>query len=583
MTSKQRKRSRIAPAGGPPSSMRLDRAELMMLAGLLLAGIIFRAVAFGHSAVEHFDEGVYASNIYFGAPEYTYPLQRYYAPPLLPALIEAGMIVGLTPNFAALLPGFIAGCVTILALWWFGRSWFTPEVGLSAAALAALSDFHVGLSAAALTDVLLGLWVLLAVDAAARSLLGTDFRWAVGAGLYTGLAWWTKYNGWLPLPIEAAAIMLLWILRRPPAGQWFGWLSCFAITALVAAIVWSPYYFSLQSTGGYGPIATNHAKYVVGFSGWLDAAARQFANQHVLESLPSALGVAIAFAPSGFLPSSKPRDRIWHFAVGIVAGMLAILSSSFLVVGAGALVGLAQTTLAIRQPVAESRQREAIGLALVAAWWLGLLVATPLYTPYPRLVLPWLLAAWLGTALSCAGFLRIPDDALARQARHRWQTIAGLALLASLLLIYRIFWPHLEHVKLSTDRRGVQKAAQQIHHNETGGQPRAIYVYGEPALFFQLCASGEEIVAAVENVPSAPAVIDGQPISTCLAFGPHAPMDPQFEKQWEAAKDQWELVETYRYQPSPMVWLDLHDPQRPPKSSVAAVQLYRLRPQSKSP
>ena len=54
-----------------------------------------RGCALSRSAVEHFDEGVYASNIYFAAPEYAYPLQRFYAPPLLPALIEAGMIVGL--------------------------------------------------------------------------------------------------------------------------------------------------------------------------------------------------------------------------------------------------------------------------------------------------------------------------------------------------------------------------------------------------------------------------------------------------------------------------------------------------------
>ena len=99
------------------------------------------------------------------APEYAYPQQRFYAPPLLPALIEAGMIVGLPPNVAALLPSFLAGCATIVAVWWFGRSWFGPAVGLSAATLVALSDFHIAFSAAALTDVLLGLWLVLAVDA----------------------------------------------------------------------------------------------------------------------------------------------------------------------------------------------------------------------------------------------------------------------------------------------------------------------------------------------------------------------------------------------------------------------------------
>ena len=80
-----------------------------------VAGIGLRLAALSRSAVEHFDEGVYASNMYFGAPDYAYPQQRFYAPPLLPALIEAGMIVGLPPNVAALLPSFLAGCGTIVA------------------------------------------------------------------------------------------------------------------------------------------------------------------------------------------------------------------------------------------------------------------------------------------------------------------------------------------------------------------------------------------------------------------------------------------------------------------------------------
>src|SRR6478609_8227318 len=154
----------------PPFSTR----ELGLLAAVLLIGVVLRLFAFSHSAVEHFDEGVYASNIYFGPPDYAYPQQRFFGPPLLPALIEAGMIAGLPPNFAALLPSFIAGSVTLVALWWFGRSWFGPEVGLAAAALLALSNFHIAFTTTALTDVLLGLWLVLAIDAIARSLAGTD-------------------------------------------------------------------------------------------------------------------------------------------------------------------------------------------------------------------------------------------------------------------------------------------------------------------------------------------------------------------------------------------------------------------------
>ena len=92
-------------------------------------------MALSHTAVEHFDEGVYASNVYFGPPEFAYPRREMYAPPLLPSLIEVGMLAGLPPNVAALLPGFLAGCGTMAALWWFGRSWLGPNVGLATATL----------------------------------------------------------------------------------------------------------------------------------------------------------------------------------------------------------------------------------------------------------------------------------------------------------------------------------------------------------------------------------------------------------------------------------------------------------------
>src|SRR6187401_249796 len=88
-------------------SVAITRREWVLLGAVLAAGIALRALALSRSAVEHFDEGVYASNLYFSGPEYAYPLQRYYAPPLLPALIETGMIIGLAPNVAALAPSFL--------------------------------------------------------------------------------------------------------------------------------------------------------------------------------------------------------------------------------------------------------------------------------------------------------------------------------------------------------------------------------------------------------------------------------------------------------------------------------------------
>jgi len=324
----------------------MTRRELVLLALILLSGSGLRVFALSRSAVEHFDEGVYASNLWFGPPDYAYPMRQLYAPPLLPALIEAGMIAGLPPNLAALMPSFLAGCATIVALWWFGRTWFSPGVGLAAATLCAFSGLHITYSAAALTDVLLGLWLVLAVQAIGLSLGRVDLRWAIAGGVSTGLAWWTKYNGWLPLAIEASALAVLWLLLRPPRRQLLAWLACFGVTTLVAAAVWSPYYLSLQASGGYVPIAANHARYVVGLSGWLGSAARQISNLYVVDIGVSVLGLVLAL----FLPSLLAPRRSGEAFSLFVSAVATACGVSFLTglfaVAVGAAAGIARTLLA---------------------------------------------------------------------------------------------------------------------------------------------------------------------------------------------------------------------------------------------
>ena len=85
----------IMPPSLPQTEQpRPARAELLCLAGAILLGAILRLAYPGRMAIEHFDEGVYASNFWFGAEEgYEYPARHLYAPPLLPAAIEWTMIL----------------------------------------------------------------------------------------------------------------------------------------------------------------------------------------------------------------------------------------------------------------------------------------------------------------------------------------------------------------------------------------------------------------------------------------------------------------------------------------------------------
>ena len=494
------------------------------------------------SVVEHFDEGVYASNLYFGPPDYTYPLQRFYAPPLLPALIEAGMIARLPPNLAALLPSFLAGCGTIAALWWMGRSWFGPRVGLLAAGLAASSPFQIGLSTTALTDTLLGLFLLLALTAIARSIMSSDYRWAIGGGLLTGLAWWTKYNGWLPLVIEATAIGGLWIVDR--------WLhrkqvttqvvACFLITTLTAMLVWSPFYLSIGRSG-YAEIASNHANYVVGFAGWLQSAARQIANATVVTG-PAQTWLSGGLHGFGFLA----------------------------VIGMGAR-GIRE----IRARGATTQPLAITGICMLAAWWLGLLVATPCYWPYSRLLLPWLLACYLGVAIFLDEVMLRWNAASVPQNRlERWQlpVVGGIALCSAAVLTWNT-WPTRESLLThARQRRGLIDVAAALQEGmeraiaETGQRKepadRVVYILGEPALLFQLASRGEQNAIPVQEFPAASASRESEPLPTFLVTGPHFEQDITSEKRLALTGKHWEFVSEHEYSPSWLVWLDLHDPRQ---------------------
>ena len=130
-----------------------------------------------------------------------------------------------------------------------------------------------------------------------------------------------------------------------------------------------------------------------------------------------------------------------------------------------------------------------------------------------------------------------------------------------------------------SDRRGLQRIAAEIRRLHLG-QQRAVYVAGEPGLLFQLAVAGERFVAPVQDVPASQATIDGHPIPTFLVIGPHAHRDSQLQQQWAVAKDRWQLIQVYDYQPSDIVWLDLHDPRLPDppdKAQLNRIEVYRLK------
>ena len=295
------------------------RAEILLIGLIALVGFGLRSAYPSRLAVEHFDEGVYASNLFFhdraGAGHY--PDQHLYAPPLLPFLIECSMIAFGTSNFAAMAVNIAVGSLTVPLLWWVGRRWFGPTAGLAAATLAALNDVHIFFSRTALTDVLecfFLVWAVYFIHVAltTRNWLAL-FAALVAAGAMTGLAWWTKYNGWLPLAIGLAALIpwkILGDLGAPRPQQ--SWrlslgrgvrqlpetLGRWSIVALIAFLIWLPWLLSLQEKGGYEAVAANHRGYIVGLSEWTHSFAAQARKLSLLDGIPTGCSLLIVLAVS---------------------------------------------------------------------------------------------------------------------------------------------------------------------------------------------------------------------------------------------------------------------------------------------
>lgn len=582
-----RKREAAASSPQPPSSPLatdsppVTRAEAATLAFILAIGLGLRWLLLGRAAIEHFDEGVYASKIFFG-PDGTWPMQHLYAPPLLPSVIEILMALFGISSFTALLPGLICGSATVVLVWWMGRTWWKPNAGLSAAALAATSEIHASFSRAALTDVPLTFFLLAAVFAWERGVTRRSVG-MIAAGLLTGVAGLTKYNGWLPIGIACFAC-LLWIgasLRRNGAAG----LGETKVARLAASIVivlgiafalWTPYLWQLQSQGGYAAVAANHAKYIVGLSGWPGSAARQIANHSFSESWITCLGIGVAWLLARRSPGQRwisPRllgESWWLMAAAAWLGALVLLF----------LGGLAFMLRLSRKPAS-------LGTMVVAAGWLMLLAMTPLYYPYARLTLPWLALAWLAAGALARDSQEIAPPMPGVKSGRLW-----LATGSAALALTTLFSPRFARLPTPWQpRTGMQAAARQFAQDirqqqalDDQRQPRepAIFVFGEPALVFHLRSLGFDIVTPVQEPAPRMKNADIPTARVWLVLGPQGERDPAYARRWPEYREIWRERDSASIEISDLMLLDLFNPREfawndPPRE--VEMRLYAWRPE----
>ncbi|MFM9961802.1 MAG: ArnT family glycosyltransferase [Planctomycetaceae bacterium] len=591
-----------------PCEQPISRYELWAVVVITLLGAAVRFAFPSAMAIEHFDEGVYASNLLFPDQDFRYPDRHLYAPSLVPALIEWSIIFFGDKGIAPMLPSLLFGTLTIPLIWWVARQWFGPHAGIAAATLLSLSDFHIAFSRSALTDVPLCFWLLLAVYLFERTFRDLSWPTAIFAGVTTGLAWWTKYNGWLSLAISLSGLMAWSLFAQRNERHFLRRLTLWAVAAATALIVWSPYWLSLPN--GYAEVAQNHSQYVGGFDGWRTRASQQ------LESLAFWNGPTAWLSPGLMIvsivglklrPSHNQTQRdiklvhlltlfvvavsLSSLAAGMSANKLLAVQAAFAVVAGVVTTCLARFRCGSLTPKVDGtiswmdfrfeRQHW-----LMAAWFIGLSLSTPMYRAYPRLALPWLVVVFLGTA----SLLSAPDqNRLAEQTQpqldwRKWATVLGVM---AGFLIWIVGWhfpadslrqrgwtSRTAFASMAADIRGDALSASSPAN--LGGIRAVLYVYAEPGLVFHL---------PTDEVAAQPAGnlnfldIDGtRKRPTFLVIGPHADRSKAFADEFAKRADQFELIASYAYDASDFVRLDdvsatqLHAHREP-----LEVRLYRVR------
>jgi 4-amino-4-deoxy-L-arabinose transferase-like glycosyltransferase len=433
------------PSDSPPQPpVRL--LELVILAVLSAAGILLRTWHFGDAALSHFDEGVYAFTGLGLAdseqPFRMFPEQQKFSPPLYVALVALVNLFGIDPARSPLVVNVVIGSLTIPVVWWVTRRWFGAAAAVGAAALVALSEFHIILSRSALTDATFALTFLVALAAMLSAIDRLTPRAAIVAGLCVGLAWNTKYHGWFALVVGAMVIAGRWRLQGA-GNAWFGravrvWIAA----AVVAGLCYLPWALFIQTQPGSSAGWASYFATMLQLD-WFGSFWRHVQQQQYVEGPWSRASVPLALLSAQIVAAANGR-RLAPWWAPVVLGLGALL------VGASG-VAVALTVVALVQRWREGMRGPDWLIAAVVVLWV---VMAPVYHPYFRLLMPFTVATYMmaatqlaknsavassaspmkalgaavvATAVTAAVALRLPDPS------DPWRPLPGLASAAAIL------------------------------------------------------------------------------------------------------------------------------------------------------
>lgn len=457
----------------PLETERVGRLDLLVLTAVAAA---LRFWAWGTIGLDHFDEGGYAMSARSIAEgsflDDRYPLQHFLSPPFLFGVAGSVMRLAGPHDFVLSAVSAVMGIATVALAYLAATRWFGREAGLATGLLVALADFHVLYSRSGLTDVSFTFWFVAAVFCFAESERRGSWLWAVLAGVTTGMAWNTKYHGWLAIGVGAALVLMgLPRSRRDLARG----AARVGVAAGIAAAMYLPWaLFIMDQPGGYGRLAEEHAHYLRPLRAlrqtWYHLNTQLYLDGWLGRLAPGLAAITIAFA------GGSHADRRSRLGRASIVGALGLALGNSLFAGVAALAALPRA-VARRAPGPHA------GIAFFALFC----ALTPLYYPYPRLVMPWLLAAHLLAGSAVALVLRegfrglVPPlpSPLAAFVRR------GIAVTAAACCAVALFIrPPWQSADTFQPKDGFRLASSQLAERipESG----TVVVWGEPGVVFYL-------------------------------------------------------------------------------------------------
>ena len=603
-----------------------DRFPALIILGISLA---LRGLFPSWNHVEHFDEGVYASNRFFDQQsDFAYPNRHLYAPPLFPALVEWSQILLGIESQEGFVVNLLYGVATVMLVWWVAHEWFGPVAGVVTAFLAATSDFHVLYSRTILTDVGMGFWFLMGLYLYEKAIISERRSLLIATAFAVSLAWASKYNGWLALAVMVSATIPWLLTERSTAEKQSNsseenslftpslknTLPGLLIVCLASLAFWWPVLQGLEHHGGYPVVSENHARYFNGFPLWTTNLLEQFKSHRVLTGMISLVGLLLAmmislllfFRSRGTLQTKRIQRvllgtiSLCCLLVGITAkwGMLAVLLPISLSISLAWMVWRVSVGLEFHWTAdgesnskwkwmrqGNSHPQSRLGLWLLSAWVWGLTLGTPLYHPYPRISLPWLMACWMGMGLTIQWACDLASHFLHGQVAlsssdrtsdsHRKGLLFSSVCLGAILLGLVLFTTVANEIPLRCqlilqDRSELKTISNQIVHDineaispeKRNPIPWLLYTCDNPALFFHLRNKYEGVIPsafASEQLRSISLESKKHSRPTFLVFGLHTEEEVVASREWPK-KANIELFRKYEYDPSLLVRLNLREP-----------------------